>query len=322
MADSDTAILMPSRMLSHLKQRVEAKYPVIYVDDLASVSDENASKVVGIAGWGVIDASLIDRLPALKIIASYGVGYDTIDAAYAASKGIIVTNTPDVLSEEVADVTIGLLLNTVRELPAAENHLRAGGWARNGPYPLTRLTLRGRTAGIYGLGRIGLEIARRLEGFGLPISYHTRSPKEGLAYDYVPTLVALAEKVDTLIVAVPGGSATDRTINAEVLKALGPNGVLVNIGRGSVIDEPALIAALRDGTIAAAGLDVFTDEPHVPEDLIALPNTCLLPHVASGSVFTRNAMADLTADNLEAFLERGTVLTPVSECVHLVKDKA
>jgi lactate dehydrogenase-like 2-hydroxyacid dehydrogenase len=316
---AESAILMPSRMIARLKERIEAKFPVVYVDEFASVSDENAKRIVGIAGWGVMDAALIDRLPALEMIAGYGVGYDTIDAAHAASKGIVVTNTPDVLSEEVADVTIGLLLNTVRELPRAEAYLRAGNWAKGGAYPQTRLTLRGRSVGIYGLGRIGLEIARRIEAFGLPVSYHSRSRKEGVSYAYSASLKELAASVDTLIVAVPGGDATDRTVDAGILAALGPDGVLINIGRGSVVDEPALIAALSDGTIAAAGLDVFADEPHVPEELLALPNASLLPHVASASIATRNAMADLAADNLVQWFEKGSVLTPVPECAHLVK---
>lgn len=314
MAKTTGSILMPSRMLERLKKRVEAAYPVVYVDRFDQVSNDAAADIVGIAGWGDIDAALIDRLPALKVIANYGVGYDSVDAGHAASKDIMVTNTPDVLSAEVADVTVGLLINTVRELPRAEAHLREGGWARHGNYPLTRLTLRGRSVGIYGLGRIGMEIAKRLEAFDLPIAYHARSRKSGVDYRYYDSLAGLAEAVDTLIVAVPGGEATEKTVDAGVLRALGSDGVVVNIGRGSVIDEPALIAALKDGTIAAAGLDVFCDEPHVPDELLALDNTSLLPHVASASQATRDAMADLAADNLIAWLEEGRALTPVPEC--------
>ena len=188
-----------------------------------------------------------------------------------AAKGVMVTNTPDVLTEEVADTAIGLLLNTVRELPKAEAWLRDGRWVKEGAYPLTRMTLRGRRVGIFGMGRIGRAIARRLEAFGLPIAYHNRRPVEGVAYDYHPTLAGLAEAVDTLISVAPGGAATEKAVDAKVLAALGPNGVFVNIGRGSTVDESALVEALASGTIRAAGLDVFENEPHVPQALIDLP---------------------------------------------------
>ena len=318
MTRSAPRILVPARMLDHLKRRAEERFDVVYVDRLDALSDDDAKTIEGFGGWGTIDAALIDRMPKLEIIAAYGVGYDTIDAAYAAKKGIMVTHTPDVLSAEVADTTIALLLNTLRELPRAEQYLRDGRWPKEGLYRLTPLTLRGRHVGIYGLGRIGLEIAKRLEAFDVQVSYHSRSRKPGVDYGYAPSLKVLAEAVDTLIVAVPGGAGTEKSVDAEILKALGPNGVLVNIGRGSVVDEQALIAALKDGTIAAAGLDVFADEPNVPAELVALPNACLLPHVASGSVATRNAMADLVIDNLTSWFEAKKVLTPVPECAELV----
>ena len=275
--------------------------------------------VRGMAASTRIDAGFIDALPKLEVIANFGVGYDAVDAAHAASRGVVVTNTPDVLTDEVADTTIGLLLNTLRELPRAERHLREGRWAREGNYPLTRLTLRGRKVGIYGLGRIGLAIARRLEGFGVDIAYHSRNRRDDVPYAYAPTLKELAESVDTLIVIVPGGAATEKAVDAEVLAALGADGVVINVGRGSTVDCDALVAALKDGTIAAAGLDVFPDEPNVPEALLALPNACLLPHVASASEHTRRAMADLVVDNLVAWFREGQALTPVKESAGLGK---
>jgi lactate dehydrogenase-like 2-hydroxyacid dehydrogenase len=281
--------------------------------DPAKVTPELAEKVRGIAAFGGISASFMDALPKLEIVASFGVGYDSVDAAHAGKKNVMVTNTPDVLTEEVADTALGLLLNTVRELPRAENYLREGRWVKDGPYRLTAGTLRGRKAGIFGMGRIGKAIARRLEAFGLPIAYHNRRRVEGLAYEYHPTLVSLASAVDTLISVAPGGASTAKAVDAEVLKALGPNGVFVNIGRGSTVDEDALAAALKDGTIFAAGLDVFADEPNVPKALLDAPNASLLPHVGSASVHTRNAMADLVVDNLESWFSKGEPVTAVPE---------
>lgn len=225
----------------------------------------------------------------------------------------MVTNTPDVLTEEVADTAVGLLINTIRELPRAEAWLRAGRWVADGPYPLTPMTLRGRRVGIFGMGRIGLAIARRLEAFGLPIAYHNRSKVEGVSYAYHASLAELAANVDTLVSVAPSTAATDKAVNADVLAALGPDGVFVNIGRGGTVDQPALIEALGSGTIGAAGLDVFADEPDVPQALIDLPNACLLPHVGSATVHTRKAMADLVADNLVSWFEKGRALTPVPE---------
>lgn len=259
-----------------------------------------------------IDEAVFSKLPDLAIVASFGVGYDNVDAAEAGRRGVIVTNTPDVLTEEVADTTLGLLLMTVRELSAAERHLRAGKWLE-GPYPLTKGTLRDRKAGIAGLGRIGRAIARRLEAFGVPVVYHSRRPVEGVAYPHYPDLVAMARDVDTLISVMPGGAATEKKIGREVLEALGPRGVLINIGRGTVVDEEALAEALASRTIHAAGLDVFAREPHVPEALLAADNAVLLPHVGSGSEHTRDAMGQLLVDNLVAWSEGRPPVTPVAE---------
>jgi lactate dehydrogenase-like 2-hydroxyacid dehydrogenase len=259
-----------------------------------------------------INEALFDRLPKLDIVASFGVGYDHIDAAAAAKRGIVVTHTPDVLTEEVADTALGLLLATVRELPQAERHLRSGKWP-DGDYRLSRATLRNRAVGLVGMGRIGRAIARRLEAFGVPIAYHTRQPRREVAYRHYPNLVDMARAVDVLLVIVPGGAGTRNLINARVLEALGPDGILINVARGTVVDEAALIEALKQGKILAAGIDVFAREPHVPEELIAMENVVLLPHVGSASVFTREKMDQLMVDNILAWSEGKAPLTPVPE---------
>ena len=259
-----------------------------------------------------VDDALFAAFPRLQIVASFGVGYDHIDAKAAARRGIVVTHTPDVLTEEVADTAIGLLLNTVRELPQAERYLRAGQWP-SGNFPLSRATLRDRTVGMVGLGRIGIAIARRLEAFGVPVVYHTRKPRPEVSYRHYPRLIDMARDVDTLMVIVPGGTATKNMIDADVLAALGPSGIVINVARGSVIDEPALIAALREGKILAAGLDVFAAEPQVPAELLAMENVVLLPHVGSGSEYTRAKMDQLLVDNIRAWAAGKPPLTPVPE---------
>jgi lactate dehydrogenase-like 2-hydroxyacid dehydrogenase len=259
-----------------------------------------------------LDAAFMQKFPKLEQISSFGVGYDHVDAKWAGEHGIVVTNTPDVLNEEVADTALGLLLCTAREFPQAERYLRAGKWP-GGHYPLSRATLRGRTVGIVGLGRIGKAIARRLEAFGVDVVYHSRNPQAGVKYKYYPKLLDMARDVDTLMVIVPGGSATQNMIDAEVLKALGPNGIIINMARGSVVDEPALIEALKNKTIYAAGLDVFAKEPHVPQELIEMDNVVLLPHLGSASVATRTAMDQLVVDNIVAWAAGKPPLTPVPE---------
>jgi len=317
---STVAVLVPGRLHPRAVSKVGEAFDMVTIEraDPALIDEKLRQSVRGIAAMTRIDAAFIDSLPALEIIASFGVGYDSVDARHAASRGVVVTNTPDVLTEEVADTTIGLLINTVRELSRAETYLREGRWAAQGPYPLTRGTLRGRKVGILGMGRIGRAIARRLEGFGLPIAYHNRSPVEGLPYPYHSTLEGLATEVDTLISVAPGGVATEKIVNGRILAALGKDGVFINIGRGSTVDEDALAEALAKGTILAAGLDVFSDEPNVPPALLPLPNATLLPHVGSASDYTRNAMADLVVDNLVSWFSTGKALTPVPESAALV----
>ena len=254
----------------------------------------------------------LDRFPKLEIISSFGVGYDHVDAKWAAAHGIVVTNTPDVLTEEVADTALGLLLCTVRELPQAERYLRAGKWLE-GDYPLTRATLRDRTIGMVGLGRIGKAIARRLDAFRVPVVYHSRHPQPGVPYRHYPNLVDMARDVDVLMVVTPGGPATKHLIDANVLEALGPDGILINMSRGSVVDEPALIAALEAGKILSAGLDVLANEPRVPPELMAMENVVLFPHVGSASVYTRDAMGQLVVHNLLSWAAGKGPLTPVPE---------
>lgn len=313
------ALLMTGHMMPLIEEQLDQVFDVHRLEqpaDLEPVLAGKADVIEAICTGGhtgvKVDDALMARLPKLRIIGNFGVGYDSVDAAAAGRRGIVVTNTPDVLTEEVADTTLGLLLMTVRELSQAERWLREGKWAKN-EYRLTPASLRDRSVGILGMGRIGMAIARRLEAFGLPISYHARRQRPDLPYTYYPTPVELAKAVDTLIVITPGGPETKNIVNAAVLEALGPRGVLINMARGSCVDEAALIHALRNGTIHAAGLDVFVNEPNINPELLTLPNAVLLPHVGSASVHTRNKMGQLVVDNLKAYAERKPPLTPVPE---------
>jgi lactate dehydrogenase-like 2-hydroxyacid dehydrogenase len=267
-----------------------------------------------------MDSAMMGRFPRLEIVSSFGVGYDHIDTAWAAAHGITVTNTPDVLTEEVADTALGLLLCTVREFPQAERYLRAGKWVEK-DYPLTRASLRDRTVGMVGMGRIGQAIARRLDAMRVPVVYHSRRPAAGLAYRHYPQLLEMAREVDILLVITPGGAATKNLINAEVLKALGPDGILVNMARGSVVDQPALIKALQDRTILSAGLDVYASEPQVPAELLAMDHVVLFPHLGSASVVTRERMDQLVVDNLLAWAAGKPPLTPVAETPYPPKNR-
>ena len=269
-------------------------------------------RAVAVGGPHVpIDADFMGKLPNLEIVASFGVGYEHIDVRWAAARGVIVTHTPGVLDDEVADTAMALVLMAVRRLPQAERFLRSGEWLRRS-FPLSA-SLRGRTMGVLGLGRIGKAIARRAASFGLHVVYHGRHAQADAAYRFYPSLIEMAKACDILMVAAPGGEETRRIVNAEILRALGPDGVLVNVSRGSLVDEPALIEALRSGTILAAGLDVYEREPQVPPALVALDNAVLLPHVGSASVKTRHAMAQSVVDNLVAWTEGKPPLTPVME---------
>ncbi|MDM7981869.1 MAG: 2-hydroxyacid dehydrogenase [Rhizobium sp.] len=308
-------VLIPGRIHPRVRAHLSHRFDLLEISD-ATAAEADAGeleRVRGAAVSGRFPASLIERLPKLEVIGSFGVGYDGVDVTAAAAAGVVVTNTPDVLNDEVADTAIALLLNTMRQFYFAERYLRDGRWEKEGAFPLSPLSLKGRKIGLHGLGRIGMEIANRLLPFKVELAYHTRRPRTDVDFVYHDTLTGLAKAVDVLISIVPSTPETKDAINAEVLSALGQNGVLINVGRGSTVDEPALIAALQAGTIAAAGLDVFADEPRAPQALIDLPNVSLLPHVASASVPTRDAMADLVVDNIVSWFETGRPLTPVPE---------
>lgn len=274
-----------------------------------------APQIRGISGGGEskVTAALIEKLPALEVVSIFGVGYDGVDVPAALNRRIPVTHTPGVLNDEVADLALGLMLSVARRIPLADRYVRAGRWAAEGPMPLAR-KVSGARLGIVGLGRIGQAIASRAEAFGMSIAYTARTAKAELPYAYHPTAAALAAAVDFLVVITPGGAGTKHLINAEVLKALGPEGYLINVARGSVVDEAALVDALQRGVIAGAGLDVFEKEPQVPDALKALDNVVLTPHMASGTWQTRKAMADLAVANLSAHFAGRPLLSPVPEC--------
>ncbi len=261
-------------------------------------------------GFRGASRALLARLPALEIVSSLGVGVDSIDVAYARERGIAVTNTPDVLNDDVADIALALLLSAVRRIPQGDVYVRQGRWLK-GPMALTD-TLRNRTLGMVGFGRIGKAIARRAEAFGLKIVYHGRNAQPGQPYTHYPKLLDMARDADILMVIVPGGPATRHLIDAAVLEALGPTGYLINVARGSVVDEAALVAALQAGRIAGAGLDVVEKEPEVTPALLAMDNVVLAPHVGSATHYTRNAMAQLVVDNLKAWAEKKPLPTPVA----------
>ena len=310
-------VLMPSDGMSVVADLIAARLPLhrLWLEpDPDAWFAEWGPKVRAVASNGhqvTIDSAFMGRLPRLEIVASFGVGYEHIDAEWAGEHGIIVTHTPGVLDDEVADTAMGLTIMTVRRLPQAERFLRAGEWEKSG-FPLTA-SLRGRTMGVVGLGRIGKAIAERAKCFGLEIVYHGRRQQPGLPYRFFSSAVEMAKACDILVAAAPGGSETRHIVNADVLRALGPNGVLVNVARGSLVDERALIEALQTGTILAAGLDVYENEPHVPPELLALDNAVLLPHVGSASIKTRRAMAECMVANLAAWSEGKPPLTPVPE---------
>jgi lactate dehydrogenase-like 2-hydroxyacid dehydrogenase len=303
-----------------------AKYPpfldaklnaAFTIHDMTAASDADAfvasvaPTVRGLCCFGssVVPGTLIRKLPKLEIIAVVGVGYDGIDLAACKERGVILTNTPDVLTEDVADVALSLVLNTAREFVKAHEYVVSGAWSK-GAMPLAT-KIEGKTAGILGLGRIGRAIAKRLQACGMKIAYHGRKQQNDVDFEFFPTLKGLAEKSDFLVVACQGGADTKNLVNAEVLAALGAKGTIVNIARGSVIDEPALIAALQSGGIKAAGLDVFANEPNVPEALMKLKNVVLYPHVGSATTETRMAMGNLAYDNLIAHFAGKPVLTRV-----------
>ncbi|MEO5844585.1 MAG: 2-hydroxyacid dehydrogenase [Caldimonas sp.] len=266
-------------------------------------------RAIAASGESKVPRELIAQCPRLEIVSVFGVGYDGVDVVAARERGIAVTHTPNVLNDEVADLAMALVLAVSRRLVEADRYVRSGAWA-NGPMPLAR-KVSGARLGIVGLGRIGMAIARRAEAFGMSIAYTSRNAKADTPYPYFANAEALAREVDFLVVITPGGAGTRKLIDAKVLAALGKKGYLVNVARGSVVDEEALVAALRDGTIAGAALDVFENEPDVPEALLALDNVVLTPHIGSATWQTRQAMADLAFGNLEAHFAGRPLLSPV-----------
>jgi lactate dehydrogenase-like 2-hydroxyacid dehydrogenase len=282
------------------------------VDEALITEHGRTLEVAVTSGRTGVGTALMQSLPSLRAVVNFGVGYDTTDISQARERGILVSNTPDVLTDCVADTALGLTIDVLRRLTVADRFVRRGAWPAAGNFPLTH-KVSGKRVGILGLGRIGQAIATRFEAFGCPISYHKRTELADSSYAYAASPRELAADVDILVVATAGGSGTQGLVSREVLEALGPDGYLVNIARGSVVDQDALVELLTSGGLAGAGLDVFADEPNVPAALFELDNTVLLPHVSSGTVETRAAMEQLTLDNVASFLTTGTVLTPVPE---------
>jgi len=307
------SVLQVGPLKPSLAQTLQDDYAAyVLPDEPADFLAEHGSEIRAVvtSGRTGVDAALMAALPNLGAVVNFGVGYDTTDVDAAAARGVGVSNTPNVLTDCVADTAVGLMIDTLRQFSASDRYVRAGRWPVDGSYPLTRQVSNTRV-GIIGLGRIGSAIAKRLSAFGCTISYHNRHQVEGSPYTYVGSPVELAAGVDVLVVAAAGGTGTKKLVSSEVIDALGSRGYLINIARGSVVDEDAMVAALVDGRLAGAGLDVFTDEPNVPEALLSMDNVVVLPHVASGTVETRAAMEELTLRNLDSFLESGALVTPV-----------
>jgi hydroxypyruvate reductase len=314
-------VLAVAKLHPFYQKALESLYTV---HDRTHVTDPTAfaalaPRILGVAGTGEasVPRSLLSQLPNAKVVAVFGVGYDGVDVPAAMEHGIPVTHTPDVLTDDVADLAMGLVLSVGRAIPQADQFVRAGQWP-NGPMALGR-KVSGAQLGIVGLGRIGKAIATRASAFGMSIAYTARTAKPDSGFKFYPTVAELAANVDFLVAITPGSAGTKHLINAEVLKALGPRGFLINVARGSVVDEEALIAALQNGTIAGAGLDVFANEPNVSEALWGMRNVVLTPHMASATTETRQAMADLAFANMQAGISGQPLLTPVPECSGLVK---
>lgn len=282
-------------------------------DDPRHLDPAVASRVAALTSAGVVGRRMIEALPALKVIANGGAGYEKIDLDAVRERGIALTNTPAVTDGCVADMAFALLLAAARAVTSGDRFVRSGRW-QSEEFPLVP-RVNGRSLGILGMGRIGLAIAQRADGFGMPVGYHNRRPRNDVSHTYYPTLVELARASDFLIVACPGGAATHHIVNDEVLTTLGPKGIIVNIARGTIIDEPALTAALMDGRIMAAGLDVFEHEPNVPQDLVEMENVVLMPHRGGGTIETWQDACDLVKDNLRAHFRGEAYPTPVNLAV-------
>lgn len=313
-------LLMIGSVTDRMMNRLTSEFTVLPLpepDAQAGFLAQNGAEITAVVtdGHNGVRPDIMAALPNLKIVSSYGVGYDAIDADAAAARGVVVTHTPNVLNDEVANTALLLWFAVSRRLVPNDAYVRAGRWENEGSTPLTR-SVQGRTVGIVGLGRIGQAIADRLGVFDATVVYHSRSQKD-VAYTYYANLVEMAAACDVLICITPGGAGTKHLINRSVIEALGPDGVLVNVSRGSVVDETAMVQALQNGKLGGAGLDVFEFEPKVPAELYAMENVVLQPHVGSATHETRQAMGDLTCDNLSQWLKDGKTLTPVPECGNL-----
>lgn len=302
-------MVMVGKLRAELEAALRATYGAVSLDDLSADAAARASVAVTSGVHGVRTEHL-DRLPSVAAVVTFGVGYDSTDVSEAARRGVIVANTPDVLTDCVADTAVGLVIDVMRRLSTADRFVRRGEWA-GGRVPALARRVTGARVGILGLGRIGLAIAHRLEAFDTKITYHNRRERDDVPYAYAASPVELARRCDVLVLAVAGGSESRHLVDVEVLDALGPDGFLINVARGSVVDERALVAALEEGRIAGAGLDVFEEEPQVPVALLERDDVVLLPHLGSATVETRAAMVDLALANVASFLADGTLVTPV-----------
>jgi lactate dehydrogenase-like 2-hydroxyacid dehydrogenase len=321
MTDSKPGILLIGHSTPRMREQLADRFTVHLMpadDAVDAFVAEHGAAIEGIStnGHDGITPDLMAHLPNLKVISCYGVGYDGIDAAAAAERGIVVTHTPNVLNADVANTAIMLMLAVSRCLLRDDHYVRSGQWTSKGAAPLTR-SIEGKPVGVLGLGRIGATVAGKLQAFDCDVAYHSRSEKPGVPYRYYADLVQMARDVDYLVVITPGGPETRHLVNRDVINALGPEGTLINIARGSVVDEAELVAALDDGRLGFAGLDVFEHEPKVPDALCNMDNVVLTPHVASATVETRRAMGDLTVENLVRYFDEGKVTAPVPECAHL-----
>lgn len=321
---SGEKILLLGPLMPQLEERARQRYSTIALPssgDPRSFLCEYGPGIKALITSGNhlrLTGEILELLPQLEIAAQFGVGYDNIDIDAATRRGVVVTHTPNVQTDEVADMAVGLLISTIRQLPQAERYLREGKWALQGSFPPSD-SLRGRKIGILGLGRIGEAVARRLLAFGVDVSYHSRSPRPGSGLAYYPSALALAQHVDVLMVTASGGTQSRHLVDGAVLAALGERGVVVNVARGSVIDQHALVEALRTGAISAAGLDVFEQEPNVPAELLALDRVVLLPHLAAKTTHTMLTMVDLVLGNLQAWFDKRIPLTPTPESTKLLQ---
>lgn len=302
-------------LLPSVMQTLESDYTVHRyweADNQSELLDSLSASCTGVVtdGGRGVESSVLKKLPAARMVAVFGVGVDAVDLDYCRTHEIKVSNTPDVLSDDVADLAVALALAVSRQLVNGDSYARAGKWPVNGAMPLTRRMM-GKRAGIFGMGSIGSALARRLSGFDMEISYCNRSEKPGSAYRFEASLVDLAKHNDYLFITAAATPGTIGAINAPVLDALGPEGYLINVSRGSLVDEPVLVSYLQEGRIAGAGLDVFAHEPNIPESLFSLDNVVLQPHNASGTWETREAMGKLVLDNLQAYFANKPLLTPV-----------